>query len=77
MDNMQLFKTSLGRRIAFLRDRKRLTQPQLASLINKDFQSLSRIENGHVNASAYIIKQIADALEVSMNEVFDFTEFKE
>jgi putative transcriptional regulator len=77
MDSMQLFTKKLGRRIAFLRDKKGFTQPQLAAKIDKDFQSISRIENGHINASAYVIKQLANALEVSMNEIFDFTDLKE
>jgi putative transcriptional regulator len=70
-DNLELFKKKLGKRIAKLRENKGFTQAQLAALINKDFQSISRIENGRVNASGYILKQIADALNISMNELFD------
>ncbi|WP_165825345.1 helix-turn-helix domain-containing protein [Pedobacter yonginense] len=72
MDDIDLFKKNLGKRIAQLREERGLTQPNLGALINKDFQSISRIENGHVNASGYILKQIADALKVSMNDLFDF-----
>lgn len=76
MDEVGVFKSKLGRRIAFLRDLKKLTQSELGGLINKDFQSISRIENGKVNLSAFTLKQIADGLEVSMNEIFDFKELK-
>lgn len=72
MDELQTFKINLGKRIASLREKKGLTQQQLASLLNKDFQSISRLENGRVNASVYTIKKIADALEVSMAEFCDF-----
>ncbi|MBC6111941.1 helix-turn-helix transcriptional regulator [Pedobacter fastidiosus] len=72
MDDLELFKKKLGKRIAQLREEKGLTQPNLGASINKDFQSISRIENGHVNASGYVLKQIADALNVSMNDIFDF-----
>jgi putative transcriptional regulator len=70
-DDLELFKKGLGKKIAQLRDKKGITQAQLAALVNKDFQSISRIENGRVNASGYILKQIADALNISMNELFD------
>ena len=69
-DDLEHFKKSLGKRIAILREQKGLTQTELSALINKDFQSLSRIENGRVNASGFLLKQIAMALGVSMNELF-------
>ncbi|TKC10668.1 helix-turn-helix transcriptional regulator [Pedobacter polaris] len=71
-NDLDLFKKNLGKQIASLREKKGLTQVQLASLINKDFQSLSRIENGRVNVSGYILQQIANALETDMNSLFDF-----
>jgi len=72
MDDLELFKKKLGKRIAQLREEKSLTQPNLGAIINRDFQSISRIENGHINVSGYILKQIADALNVTMNDLFDF-----
>ena len=67
---LDLFKKTLGKRIAQLRERSGLTQSQLGALINKDFQSISRIENGRVNVSVYTLKQIADAMSVSMDSLF-------
>lgn len=72
MKDLDRFKKELGKRIAYLREEKGMTQPQLGFLIEKDFQSISRIENGRINASGFILKQIADALNVSMNDLFDF-----
>lgn len=71
-EDLELFKKELGKRIAFLREKKGLTQPQLGALVDKDFQSISRIENGRVNVSGYVLKQIAKSLEITMNELFDF-----
>jgi putative transcriptional regulator len=71
-NDLEIFKKKLGKRVAQFREDKALTQAQLAALINKDFQSISRIENGRVNASGYLLQQIANALEVSMNDLFDF-----
>lgn len=62
---------NLGKRIAYFREKQGLTQLQLGALIGKDFQSISRLENGRVNASGYLLKQIANSLGVSMNELFD------
>ena len=71
-NDLEIFKKQLGKRVAKLREDKGLTQSQLSALINKDFQSISRIENGRVNASGYILKEIADALGVDINKLFDF-----
>jgi transcriptional regulator with XRE-family HTH domain len=76
MSELNFFKHHLGKRIAFLRERRGLTQTQLASLINKDFQSISRIENGRTGISAFALKQLADVLEVSLNDMVDFTDIK-
>lgn len=71
-NDLEIFKKKLGKRVVQFREDKALTQSQLAALINRDFQSISRIENGRVNASGYILKEIADALEITMNDLFDF-----
>jgi putative transcriptional regulator len=72
LSDVELFKTNLGSHIAQLREKEGLTQAQLGALINKDYQSVSRIERGKVNASGFILAQLAEALNVSMNQLFDF-----
>ena len=69
-DDVELFKKTLGKHVARLRKEKGLTQAELSALINKDFQSISRIEGGRINSSCYVIFQIAKALEVDVNEFF-------
>ena len=69
-DDVELFKKTLGKHVARLRKEKGYTQAELSALINKDFQSISRIENGKINPSAYLILQIANALEVEIGEFF-------
>ena len=64
------FLNDLGKRIKFLREERGMTQLELGDKIGKDFQSVSRIENGKINSSAFIIKSIADALQVGMDELF-------
>lgn len=71
------FKINLGKRIKELREERKLTQPELGALIDKDYQVLGRIENGRVNPSSFLIYQIAMALKVSMSDIFDFSKLKE
>ncbi|SKC12188.1 DNA-binding transcriptional regulator, XRE-family HTH domain [Sphingobacterium nematocida] len=74
MDEKQIkFRKQLGAKIQQLRENKGLTQGDLAALIGfKDFQAISRIENGRVTASVYTIHLIATALEVGIEELFIF-----
>lgn len=69
-NDVELFRKTLGKHVARLRKEKGLTQAELSALINKDYQSISRIENGNINSSCYIIFQIANALEVNVSEFF-------
>jgi putative transcriptional regulator len=73
-EDLKNYKIKLGKRIKTLREQKGLTQPELAALLNKDYQALGRIENGRINPSSYIVYQISKALGVSLNEIFDFSE---
>lgn len=74
--NKAAFLTSLGSRIAYLREQKGLSQTQLALECDKDRQSINRLEKGNVNPSSFYLWQIAQALEVSLAELFDISELK-
>ncbi|PSL01242.1 helix-turn-helix domain-containing protein [Cecembia rubra] len=66
------FRVKLGNRIKEIRKSKGLTQPQLGSLINKDYQDISRLENGKVNPSAFYIWQISKALKIDIEDIYNF-----
>ncbi len=68
--DLELFKKTLGKHVARLRKEKGLTQVELSALIDRDFQSISRIESGKINPSGYLILQLANALEVEIGEFF-------
>lgn len=74
MDDKELrFRKLLGARIQEIRQDKPMTQPELAALIGfKDYQAIGRIENGRVTPSVYAIYQIAEALEVGLEDLFNF-----
>ena len=59
-------------RIEEFRKAKGLRQRDLSALADVDTAHLSRIENEHVDPTLSTAKKIADALEVAVDEVFDF-----
>lgn len=60
----------IGRRIAQERVKKKLTQEDLAGIVEMDRSFLSYIENGHKNFSVEMLLRIADALEVAPEDLF-------
>ena len=67
------FRVKLGKRIEQLRKRKGLEQTGLAAIINgKDKQFINRYEKQGANPTAYILVQIAKALDVTVDELLDF-----
>jgi len=59
---------SLGERIREIREKKGITQKELAHTIGKDQQSIQRLEAGKVNPSIYYLVEVAKGLEVPVNE---------
>lgn len=73
---MKELRNLLGKRIKELRQEKNLTQEELANLMNVDYKSISRIELGYSFPSR-TLPNIANALNVSMPDLFDFDHIKE
>ena len=61
----------LGQRIKALRVEKKMTQAELAALVNKDQQSIQRLEAGRVNPGYLYLREIMIGLEWSMIEVLN------
>ncbi len=55
-----------------MRIAKKMTQLEVSSRMNRDQQSLQRVESGRVNPSLLYLIDLANALNVSMSELFDF-----
>lgn len=66
------FRKKLGQRIAQLRVEKGMEQGELAAFINKDKQFINRYERQGANPTAFILVQLAKALEVSPNDLLNF-----
>lgn len=60
---------ALGKRIKHHRKAANISQEMMAELIDKSVQHISNIERGHTKASLATIVDIANALNVSLNDL--------
>ena len=61
-----------GLNVVYYRKRKRLTQLQLAELVDIDRSHISAIELGNVGVSLDVIFRLCEFLEITPKELFDF-----
>jgi ribosome-binding protein aMBF1 (putative translation factor) len=75
MDKQDLLKL-IGKRVQEIRVSKGYSQVDLVGKIEGsiDTTNISRIESGRTNPTAFTLSRIADALEIELKELFDFTE---
>ena len=65
-----------GKRIKELRERKKLTPERLAEKVGLDLQTISRIETGYYFTSFENLEKLANALDVTMADLFNFGHLK-
>ena len=70
MEKIELQKL-VGKRIIQLRTEKGWSQSDLARACEKDRQSIERIENGKVSPSLYSLYEIAQALKIPFEAIFN------
>ena len=68
---METLKQKLGKRIKELRRKKNLSQEKFAEMVSLDRRSISNIECGKTFPASSLLK-IAEVLNVSLKELFDF-----
>lgn len=61
----------IGQRIISLREKKGLSQSDLARACNKDRQAIEKLENGRVNPTLYTLYEVAKALELPLSTITD------
>lgn len=61
-----------GLNVVYYRKRKKLTQLQLAELVDIDRSHISAIELGNVGVSFDVIFRLCEVLGVSPKDLFDF-----
>lgn len=62
-----------GTKLAYIRKSKQLSQMKLAEIIDMNFNYIGQIERGEANVTIKTIKILADALDVKVKELFDFS----
>jgi len=60
---------AIGARIKELRTIKKVSQEEMAELLNTSRQRYSRLENGQLDISYVVIKKIAERLAVAINDI--------
>ena len=70
-ETSEQFKRKLGNKIAKRRIELGITQEQLANSIGKDKQFINRYENDGANPTAFVLKQLAQVLEISVDELLN------
>lgn len=68
----QEFMVKLGAQIRKLRENRKWSQEHLSSLIDIDVRQLGRIERAETNSTISMLKKTAEALNISLSELFDF-----
>lgn len=69
--NIEL-KNNFGKKLAYLRKKRNLSQMHLAEIIDSNFNYVSQIECGRANITMNMLILPADALDVEAKELFDF-----
>jgi len=69
MDSSNLYLVGLGEKIVATRKAKNLKQVELATRIGIEDSALRRIEKGKVNSSILMLRRIAYALEIDIEEL--------
>lgn len=70
-------KELLGLKIKEIRKQKKLTQEKLAEMIDLDIGYISKLEVGRNFPTIGTLEKIADALDVEIYELFQFTKIRE
>lgn len=65
-------KNNFGKKLAYLRKKRNLSQMHLAEIIDSNFNYVSQIECGRANITMNMLILLADALDVEAKELFDF-----
>ena len=62
-----------GTKLGYIRKSKKLSQIKLAEIVDMNFNYIGQIERGEANVTISTIILLANALDVEIKELFDFT----
>ena len=70
---LQNVEKKFGAKLAYIRKSKKLSQMKLAELVDMNFNYIGQIERGEANVTIKTMINIANALDVEISELFNFT----
>lgn len=73
MEKNKDLEKRFGAKLAYIRKAKKLSQMKLAEKVDMNFNYIGQIERGEANVTIKTIKILADALEVEVKILFDFS----
>ena len=62
-----------GAKLAYVRKSKKLSQMKLAEIVDMNFNYIGQIERGEANVTIKTMIALADALDVELHELFNFS----
>lgn len=66
------FVILFGENLRRVRKKQKMSMEKLAHESEMEYSQISRIEKGQINTSISTVKILADSLNVSVKELFDF-----
>lgn len=73
MDLNRDIEKKFGAKLAYIRKSKKLSQMKLAEIVDMNFNYIGQIERGEANVTIKTMKILANALEIELRTLFDFT----
>lgn len=73
MDKNKDLEKKFGAKLAYVRKSKKLSQIKLAEKVNMNFNYIGQIERGEANVTIKTMKVLANALDIELKNLFDFT----
>ncbi len=73
MNRNNNLERKFGAKLAYIRKSKKLSQMKLAEIVDMNFNYIGQIERGEANVTIHTMRIIADALDIELKELFDFT----
>lgn len=62
-----------GAKLAYIRKSKKLSQMKLAEIVDMNFNYIGQIERGEANVTIKTMIVLANALDIELKTLFDFT----
>lgn len=73
MNKNQDVEKRFGAKLAYVRKSQKLSQMKLAEIVDMNFNYIGQIERGEANVTIKTMHTLADALNVELKDLFDFS----